>query len=69
MQTGRILSLKWEQVDLRNGFINLLRTKNGERRQIPTNDTLRETLSGIAHRLDVPWVLSATETGKPIRGL
>jgi len=51
-----ILSLKWEQVDLKHGFINLSRTKNGERRQIPINDTLRETLKGLTRRIDVPWV-------------
>lgn len=51
-----ILSLKWEQVDLKHGFINLLRTKNGEGRKIPINETLRETLQGLVRRLDTPWV-------------
>lgn len=59
-----ILSLKWEQVDLRHGFINLVRTKNGERRQVPINDTLREMLQGLVRRLDVPWVFFDSETGK-----
>ena len=51
-----ILSLKWENVDLKHGFINLIKTKNGEGRQIPINDTLREMLKGLTRRLDVPWV-------------
>lgn len=59
-----ILSLKWEQVDLRHGFINLTRTKNGERRQIPINDTLRDMLQSLVRRLDVPWVFYDSETGK-----
>ncbi len=42
---GEILKLKWEQVDLRYGFILLNdTTKNNERREIPINSTLRETL-------------------------
>lgn len=51
-----ILSLKWENVDLKHSFINMVKTKNGERRQIPINDTLREMLVGLTRRLDVPWV-------------
>jgi len=46
-----ILSLKWEQVDMKHGFINLTKTKNGEGRQIPINDTLREMLKGLTRRL------------------
>ena len=51
-----ILSLKWENVDLKHSFIHMVKTKNGERRQIPINDTLREMLKGLTRRLDVPWV-------------
>jgi len=51
-----ILSLKWENVDLKHSFIHMEKTKNGERRQIPINDTLREMLKGLTRRLDVPWV-------------
>lgn len=51
-----ILSLKWENVDMKHGFINMVQTKNGERRQIPINDTLREAMKGMTRRLDVPWV-------------
>ena len=51
-----ILSLKWENVDMKHGFINMVQTKNGERRQIPINDTLREMLKGLPRRLDVPWL-------------
>lgn len=59
-----ILSLKWEQVDLKHGFINLTRTKNGEGRQIPINDTLHETLKGLTRRLDCPYVFYEVVTTK-----
>jgi integrase len=45
MRKGEILNLKWdENVDLKHGFILLGITKNGDRREIPINDTLRSTL-------------------------
>ena len=47
-----ILSLTWNSVDLQNGFILLDRTKNGERREIPINDTLRDALNKIPKRID-----------------
>jgi len=57
MRKGEILSLEWEKhVDLRHGFITLDITKNGERREIPINQTLRRTLQGIVRRLDSPHV-------------
>lgn len=56
MRRGEILGLKWEQVDLRHGFILLDITKNGERREIPINQTLRETLKGVTRRVDSPYV-------------
>jgi integrase len=65
MRKGEILNLKWDNVDLRHGFILLDVTKNGERREVPLNDTLRITLQGITRRLDVPYVFYDHITGKP----
>ena len=65
MRKGEILSLKWDNVDLKHGFILLDITKNGERREIPINDTLRANLQGITRRLDVPYVFYYSKTGKP----
>lgn len=60
MRRGEILSLKWENVDLKHGFIKLdcPMTKNGERREIPVNDTLRGVLQAIPRRLDFPLSFS-----------
>jgi len=65
MRKSEILFLKWDNVDLRNGFILLRETKNGERREIPINDTVRETLVSLTRRLDVPYVFYDPITGKP----
>ncbi len=43
MRRGEIFNLKWNNIDLKHGFILLEITKNGDRREIPINDTLRNT--------------------------
>lgn len=63
MRKGEILSLKWDNVDLRHGFILLDVTKNGERREIPINETLRQTLQAVTRRLDIPYVFFDPLTG------
>jgi len=65
MRKGEILSLKCDNVDMRHGFILLDKTKNGERREIPINETLRQTLQGLTRRLDVPYVFYDHTNGKP----
>lgn len=65
MRKSEILSLKWENVDLRHNFILLDNTKNGERREIPINETLRGVFQGLTRRLDVPYVFFDKTTGKP----
>ncbi len=62
MRKGEILGLEWEKhIDLRHGFILLDITKNGERREIPMNTTVKETLRGLVRRLDSPYVLVDAE--------
>lgn len=57
MRKGEILSLEWEKhIDLRHGFILLDVTKNGDRRETPINQTLRDVLQGIVRRIDSPYV-------------
>lgn len=57
MRREEILSLEWEKhVDLKHGFILLDITKNGERREIPINQTLRECLQGIIRHINSPYV-------------
>lgn len=64
MRRGEILSLEWEKnIDMKHGFIFLYgdMTKNGERREIPINQTLRETLKRLPRRLDSPYVFTDGE--------
>ena len=56
MGVGQILSLSWDQVNMVQGVIRHTHTKNGEAREIPTNETVRSVLAGLRTRIDVPWV-------------
>lgn len=66
MRKDEILGLKWDNVDLKAGFIllNQDQTKNSESKELPLNQTLRETLQGISKRDDVPYVFCNPLTGK-----
>ena len=44
---GELQSLQWPQVDFELGIISLLDTKNGERRDIPMNETVKATLKAM----------------------
>jgi len=65
MRKSEILRLTWDRVDLKNRVILLDKTKNGERREIPINDTLYQTLSDIIRNLKTDFVFYNPETLKP----
>jgi integrase len=44
---GELQNLQWPQVDFDKGIISLLDTKNGERRDIPMNETVKATLKAM----------------------
>lgn len=68
IRRGEILSLEWEKhIDLKHNFILLDRTKNGERREIPINSTLKGVLQGLMRRLDVPYVFFDQATASPFK--
>jgi integrase len=47
MRRGEILSLTWNDVDLKNRIIQIERSKTNERRIIPINDALCDSLKSI----------------------
>jgi len=60
---GELLKLKWSNVDLKNGFINIVNSKNGEARQIPINDIVKQELSNMPRRGDFVF---SKKTGQPL---
>ena len=71
MRRGELMHLKWENIDLKHGFILLEQqdTKNGERREIPINATVRSALQGLPRRLDDGYIFSNPETKQPYKTL
>ena len=65
MRKSEIFGLTWDRVDFRNRIILLDKTKNGERREIPINNTLFQALSGIVKRLNCKYVFYNLNTLKP----
>ncbi len=64
MRRGEIFSLKWNQVDLQNGFILLDKTKSGFRREIPINSTLEMLFNSIPRGFDNDYLFT-NKDGKP----
>ncbi|MFC1607133.1 tyrosine-type recombinase/integrase [Candidatus Latescibacterota bacterium] len=66
MRKTEILTLRWDCVDLQNRIIKLDVTKNGERREIPINNTLANTFKSLQRRLDTPYVFF-DNNGRPFK--
>jgi integrase len=56
LRRGELFALTWQDVDFRLGVIRVVHTKNGERREIPMTNTLRETLLKLPRRLASGYV-------------
>ena len=56
MRRGEIRTLKWRDVDIQRGFASLDKTKNGEARNVPLNQTARETLMAIPKHPSSPYI-------------
>ncbi len=69
MRRGEILGLRWEQVDLKHGFILLEVTKNGKRREIPIDNTLAEEFNSMPRGLESVYVFTDPRTGEPYKSV
>lgn len=69
MRQAELMGLKWQDVNLKDGFIILHKTKNGERRRVPLAGHGLELLleHGKIRRLDTPLLFPSTKDPlKPI---
>jgi integrase len=63
MRKGEILNLEWSNVDIKTGVITVEGTKNGEKRKIPMNKKLTQTLESAKKVSNGEYVFS--ENGHP----
>ena len=52
MRRGEIFSLKWNDIDLRQGIITIRESKSGESRRISVNDDVMNMLSNVKKNSD-----------------
>jgi integrase len=56
LRRSELFRLTWQNVDFKRGVLRMLHTKNGERRELPLTDTLRDTLQQLPRRLNSDYV-------------
>jgi len=59
MRQGEIFHLKWEDIDFNTGLIHLLKTKSGEKREIPMNENVRNVLDRVKRTPTSIYVFSS----------
>ena len=69
MRKSEVLRLKWEHVNLRQEYLEILDQKNGEYSTIPLDERALEILRSIPRRFDSPYVFTGKIKGQPYRDL
>lgn len=64
LRQGEMLGLRREDLDLRLGMITVRRSKHGEARHVPMNQSAREALGLILGGHDSDWVFPAPKASK-----
>jgi len=64
LRQGEMLGLRREDLDLRLGMITVRRSKHGEARHVPLNQSAREALAVILGGHDSDWVFPAPKASK-----
>lgn len=69
MRRNEILSLKWNEVDLKGRVIHVVKTKSGKNRIIPLNEALHSVLVDMKSKKISEYVFPNPETGKPFKSI
>lgn len=56
MRRGEILGLKWHDIDYKRGIITLLDTKNGQKREVPMSETVKNAIIQVRKNPLSPYV-------------
>lgn len=65
MRKSEILKLKWEHVNFRQAYLEILDQKNGEYSTVPLDKRALEILRSVPRRLDSPYVFTGRIKGQP----
>jgi len=63
MRRGELLNIKWKDIDFDNGFLYIMKSKNGKSRTIPICDAAREALA-LVKRHPTSEYIFCNEKGK-----
>jgi len=65
MRKAEILNLKWENIDLKERYLTLLKTKNGKTRNIPINNKLLREFQKLYQTKTSKYVFVNPKTNSP----
>lgn len=66
MRRGEILNLKWQDIDFKQGIIELLKTKSGKKRMIPMNEDVKNILISVRKNPNSPYIF-CNRNGEPLK--
>ncbi len=69
MRKSEILNLKWSQIDLNKGFIEILKTKSGKARKIPISNKLDIVLKNLLIEKQGEYVFVNPKTNQPYKDI
>jgi integrase len=64
MRRGEMLSLRWKDTDFPNGIIHVEETKNGERRDVPMDNTVLHVIKALKEASGCEWVFVQRDNPK-----
>ena len=68
MRLSEILNLKWKDIDFETGYITILNSKNGEKKDIPLSPTLTQTLKNAIRYVRSEHVF-CNKKGEPVKDI
>jgi integrase len=69
MRRGEIFNLKWQDINVRKGYILVRESKNNDSRIIPVNKVLMETLKSVTNNGSGEYVFSHNSGNDPVKTL
>jgi len=67
MRRGEIFNLKWEDVNMKEGYILVRESKNNDSRIIPINKVLMETLNSVTNNGSGEYIFSHNSGNDPVK--